>query len=109
MALINCPDCKSQVSTSATSCPQCGAPIAEAKQSKAAGSPLTTTQETSKKLKLHTLISALLIIFGFVAIFAMASPNDAGKVEPSAFPPIMIMVGVVWYIVAKFRIWWHHK
>lgn len=109
MALINCPECKTQVSDSAVSCPKCGTPIAEAKQFEAAGSSLTTTQETSKKLKLHTLISALLIIVGFIAIFATAGPDADGNVEPSRFPPLMIMVGVVWYIVAKFRIWWHHK
>jgi len=109
MALISCPECKTKVSDSAVSCPSCGTPIAEAKQFDAAGSPLTTTQETSKKLKLHTLGSALMIIIGFIAIFVTASPNDAGNVEPSRFPAFMIIIGVVWYIVAKFRIWWHHK
>lgn len=109
MALINCPDCNNQVSTSAVACPQCGAPIAEAKQAQAAGSQLTTTQETSKKLKLHTLISALLVAFGFMFLVLTAGVNKANGGEPSVFPAIMMTVGLIWFVVTKFRIWWHHK
>lgn len=105
MALINCPDCSNQVSTSAVSRPKCGAPIAEAKQSKAAGVELTTVQETSKKFKTHIIIASLMFWGGFFAIFeAGGDPTrDAGNA------PIVAAVGTVWYIVTKLRIWWHHK
>ena len=55
MALMNCPECDREVSTNAASCPGCGTPIAGAIESRAAGAPLTTIQETSKKLKKQTL------------------------------------------------------
>lgn len=109
MALINCPDCNNQVSTSAVACPQCGAPIAEARQAQAAGSQLTTTQETSKKLKLHTLISVGLIVVGLMVLALSASNARINGGEPSQFPALMIVVGLVWYIATRFRIWWHHK
>lgn len=111
MALINCPDCNNQVSTSAVACPQCGAPIAEYRQSEAAGVSLTTTQETSKKFKLHSLISLLSIFLGFaLSMILMGEPGE--KTEPSMMgliPGIMIIGGIIWFIVTKFRIWWHHK
>jgi len=37
MALINCPECKKEVSDAAPTCPNCGVPIAGAKEGKAAG------------------------------------------------------------------------
>jgi len=109
MALINCPDCNQQVSTNAVSCPKCGAPVAKAREFEAAGSPLTTTQETSKKLKLHTVFSSVLVIIGFMVLVLSAGVNKSNGGEPSVIPPIMVGVGVVWFIVTKVKIWWHHK
>jgi primosomal protein N' len=50
MALINCPECKNQVSSTATSCPKCGAPIAGLM---GAGTQLATNQLTIKRLKMQ--------------------------------------------------------
>ena len=51
MALINCDECNKEVSDKAASCPHCGAPIAQAQETKAAGSPLSTVQETCEKFE----------------------------------------------------------
>ncbi|MEW4982176.1 MAG: hypothetical protein AB1Y26_02940 [Cycloclasticus sp.] len=109
MALINCPDCNNQVSTSAVACPQCGAPIAEAKQSKAAGVELTTVQETSKKFKTHIIISAVMFWGGLISIFSKAgNPNRVAE-EGLNYPVLFVSLGLVWYVVTKLRVWWHHK
>ena len=110
MPLMSCPECAKEVSDKAPSCPNCGVPIASAIETQAAGAQLTTVQETSKKLKLHTLFSVGLIFLGIIWMFgAMAE----GGAEPSTLsvvlPPFLIIAGFVWFIVTRFKIWWHHK
>ncbi len=108
MALISCPECNNQVSSTAATCPQCGAPIAEAAGSKAAGAPLTTVQETSKRLKAHIIFSSIIFWIGVVWLFVGINAEKQGG-EQSEIPGLMLFVGIVWYIATKFRIWWHHK
>lgn len=108
MALINCPECSKQVSSKAPSCPNCGAPIASAVEIERAGAALTTVQETSKRLKAHIVIAALLFWGGLIGV--LVSSGDAG--QPPAYAPLLSLVtmgGLTWYIVTKVRIWWHHK
>ncbi len=110
MALISCTECNNQVSSTAATCLQCGAPIAEADGSKAAGAPLTTVQETSKKLKVHIIISSILFWVGVFWLFVdINAPKQGGEQSASATPGILLFVGLVWYVVTRFRIWWHHK
>lgn len=106
MALISCSECNHQVSDKAEACPKCGAPIASARETVAAGTHVRTVQETSKKFKLQTLISVSLIIVGVVWLITVFNNPQS---EPSAIPGLLIFVGFIWYIVNRFRIWWHHK
>ena len=105
MALINCSECNHEVSDKAEACPKCGAPIAGAKESVAAGTQIKTIQETSKKFKLQTLISVSLIIIGVIWVIPMV---NAPQSNPT-IPILLICIGLIWYIVNRFRIWWHHK
>lgn len=106
MALIKCNECGNEVSDKAMSCPKCGAPIASAQETKAAGTQIKTVQETSKKFKLQSILSVLLIIIGFVMLSATGGVSNS---EPSIFPVLFIAVGLIWFLVNRFRIWWHHK
>jgi hypothetical protein len=108
MALIACPECTKQVADSALSCPNCGFAIASARETRAAGAPLTTIQETSKKFKIHTIISVLAIIIGVVWLVGVPNAAEQGG-ESSFIAPLLIFAGLVWFIVTKIRIWWHHK
>lgn len=103
MALIKCPECKKQVSSTAASCPQCGAPIAG---SVGAGTPLVTTQLTSKRLKTQIALSALMFCIG--AIWAFVGANVDENASPSPVAIIISIVGIIWFIVTRIRIWWHH-
>ena len=107
MALINCPECGNQVSDKAQSCPNCGVVIAGEKESKGSGTALTTVQDTSKKLKLQSLIAALCIIVGVIVAIsaASASTNSSGG---STFASIIIIAGFIWFVITRIRIWWHH-
>lgn len=105
MALIACPECGNRVSSSAPSCPNCGAPIAGASESKATGANITTVQETSKRLKLHMLISVLMICVGVV----WSMPVAQGPAGSTAWPGLLLAAGLIWYVVSRIRVWWHHK
>lgn len=108
MALINCPECKKEVPDAAPSCPNCGVPIAGAKKEKAAGGQLTTIQTTGKKLKIHSLLSALLVIMGFLGtLVVMCGMEQGGKCV--MVPVTLFIIGFVWCVIARFKIWCHHK
>ena len=109
MALINCPECKQKVSDKAPACPGCGCPIASSGEVRATGAPITTTQTTSKRLKLHSLGAALLLIVGVVWFLGnMAEVDQSGGV-PSPVPRFLMIGGFIWFIVTRFRVWWHHR
>lgn len=92
--LINCPECKKEISDKAPSCPNCGTLIAKL--------GATTRQETSKKLKLHYTLSATLILISIIMLFF----EDESVIKYGA---VCAAVGIIWMIVTKIRIWWHHK
>ena len=110
MALSNCPECEREVSSKAPSCPHCGFPIASDSESVGSGvKHLVTTQETSKKFKLQTVFSVLLIIIGGVWMAGLPSEPDAYEPGDGFVPFLMIIIGLIWYLVTRIRIWWHHK
>ncbi|MFV8816677.1 hypothetical protein [Haliea sp. E17] len=107
MALINCPECNKEVSDKAPACPGCGAPIVAAKESSGSGvAELTTVQETSKKFKLQSLISVSLFLLGVFILMLNAGPQDPKMAAAGSWS---LLIGVIWYCVNRFRIWWHHK
>ena len=103
MALINCAECNNQISNQAASCPKCGAPINHAQETRNAGAQLTTTQLTSKKFKLHRLLSIITMAIGgswlYIATEAKASPT---------LPALLLTIGLAWFFITKIRKWWHH-
>ena len=113
MALINCSECGRQVSDKAESCPQCGAPIASALETEAAGAKLRTIQQAGKRLKTHIFISAVLFWVGIVGVIVVAQSASRGGVPPSPVVTMvaitMIFAGLVWYAVTKLRVWWRNK
>ncbi len=108
MALMACPECAREVSDKAPSCPACGAPIASAAERRSVGVPLTTVQETSKRLKSHILVSALLFWGGIIWLFSAGSAGS-GDANTGVLASLSMFGGLVLYLVTKFRIWWHHK
>ena len=58
----------------------------------------TTIQQARKKWKLHQIIGVGLLLVGLV----IALPDQGGFVGP-----LMLLVGIVWYIAARVMTWWH--
>lgn len=107
MALIDCPECGREVSSAAATCPNCGVAIASKSESRAAGAPLTTVQQTSKKLKSHTAVSALMLIGGITWAFSTISADDT-PAEHLTYAVLIAAAGGAWFVVTRLRIWWHH-
>lgn len=104
--LIKCPECSKQISDAAPSCPHCGIEFA----SKAENSKIVTIQETSKRLKLHTLGAIFILLIGVVLLVFQVQANQAtDNPEVSPLPFLVIACGLGWFLVTRLRIWWHHK
>ena len=112
MALIQCSDCHADVSDRAPTCPKCGAPITTAAEVRDVGVAVTTTEETSKRLKKHIVFASVLIWGGLAVGCSLLEGEAASGTERVAGVVTMSLaptVGFIWYIVTKMRIWWHHK
>ena len=90
MALIKCSECGKEVSNKAAACLSCGALF----ESEAKGSGvkrLTTTQRTSKSIKLQGALAGIMIIVGIYSMDAL-----------------ILSIGFIWFIMNRTRKWWHH-
>lgn len=56
-----------------------------------------TIEKTSKPLKLHLLLSGILLIMSFVILFA----------QP-AVGVVLMAIAVTWHLITKILIWWNH-
>lgn len=103
--LIVCAECKKQVSDKASACPHCGSPVATA----GVGVAVQTTERTSKRLKLHALLSAVLCGVSMVVLIAgWPEPGTRGAVPMVAIGMLTMLVGLIWFIVTRIRMWWNH-
>lgn len=106
MALIPCAECGSQVSTQAAACPKCGAPVVPVlkAEQEAIGTPLLTTQLTSKALKKQQVLASLLVLVSIVGAFVGASAYPV----LGALSVLGLLGGLIWLLVVRVRTWWHH-
>ena len=90
MALINCPECKKEVSDYSTSCPNCGFPI---KSQFISPPPLPLEKDNQNKgdsSKKSFIINFILVIFGSWLVFSFVtsdffnSPTVSGTVSENA-------------------------
>ena len=106
MALINCSECGAEISDKAAVCPHCGAPVGQDKESKGSGvKQLTTTQGTSKSIKLQGAIAVTMIIVGICWMYTVGSVNPQADLT---LPGAITAIGLVWYVANRIRRWWHH-
>jgi hypothetical protein len=70
-----------------------------------------TIEKTSKSLKLQQLLGLACILSGLVIVAAAASAKEPGSQEPNpaiTVGSLLFVGGLVWRIVTRLRIWWHH-
>lgn len=103
MALIHCPECGKDMSKAAALCPGCGAPVvAAAAETDAA----EATQATGKKLRIQQLIAVLLVIIGpLMILIGGSNPNIHQGSGAAMFGLLALLIGLIWLIVVRIRIW----
>ena len=107
MALLSCPECNNEVSSLASTCPNCGYPIGGAGHSQSGDARYTTIQQTSKELKLHQVIALFVFLIGLLwTFFTFADGKPEGPLNPLMF--ILVIGGFIGTIVTGLRTWWHH-
>ena len=118
MALTKCPECQSEVSDKALTCPRCGFPLrkvasSESDVNKIVEKKIQTIQLTSKKWKRMKLIFVPMLIFGsfiFLSnLFALSLPGGEPSTEGLVLSGILFFVGLIGTIIASFGSWWHHR
>ena len=102
MPLIKCPECGNQVSTLASTCPQCGVPI----NNEDSTTSSLTIQETSKQLKVYIIYSSLIFWFGLILLIWSLLREKSFVIGLSVF---FLLIGCILFLITKLRIWWHHK
>ena len=102
MALIKCPECNTEVSDQADACPKCAYPISGGRHR-----PVQTVEQTGKKFKLQLLISVLMIATALVIIITQISRGQSSE-GIVVFAPLLLLIGLIWFIVIRFFAWWSH-
>lgn len=100
MTLLKCDECKKEISDKANACPHCGYPI----QPQKIENSIQAIEKTGKNLKLHYILA---IITWIVGSFVSLLSNKGTFVFYSGFA--MFIIGILWFTVIKFLIWWNHK
>ena len=116
MPLIECPDCKKQISDAAPTCPGCGRPM----QPPAAPLPFGAAgtgvmppggpkplliEQTSKRLKLQEALSIGAFLVGTVAFIPLLI---ADYTTPAIMAAVVGGGGLLWFIYIRVMIWWRH-
>jgi uncharacterized membrane protein len=94
MALINCPECKKQISDMAKVCPSCGYSF-EAQ----------VIEATGKDTKAMQLIGFFLAVAGVVIFVAGSSTKSEGTIGLGV---IISIIGFALLTIGKVSAWWHH-
>jgi TM2 domain-containing membrane protein YozV len=115
MALIGCPECSTQVSDKAISCPSCGCPIsAPPHASQLVAAPPVVT--VSKSRGTYIILAIIFGAFGFhnfysghnvpggikVGLFLLALILDASTGFYSAFSLVLLVLFELWALVEAF-------
>ena len=117
MALISCPECKTQVSDRAVSCPSCGCPISSTRQTVSASAPASVVT-VSKSQGSYIILAVLFGAFGFhnfyaghvasgaikLFVFLLAFVADLSTGFYSAFSLVALVVFELWALVEAFTV-----
>ena len=98
MALVKCPECKTQVSDKADKCPKCAYPINN-KTKSTNKVKVEEVQFTKKKHKKSMIWAALMGIIGFILLF-----NE----KTIIYGLILLAVTIIYSVIIKIRVFWDH-
>jgi len=105
-----CQKCGKELDENSEFCKYCGNKIGEGFQQEVVQKKVLV-EETSKKYKKQLIYATLIGILGLL-LAALDSQRffDRGAIGFFAYIGLALLVaGIVWTIVVKFKIWWEHK
>jgi len=123
MALIKCPECQSEVSDQAPTCPKCGFPFKKEPSSSGGVQRVVVDQVknvelTNKKWKIMKLIfwpMFLVGIFLCLSVFPVIMMHKPGvSISPNSITAwgigiFFAFIGLIGVLVATLGAWWHHR
>jgi hypothetical protein len=98
MGLIQCPDCKKEISDQATACIYCGRPLTVIQPE------VQTVELTSKRYKGQQLLGILGICIGFFIVLV-----SSGHAPGSLIGSLMLIGGLILWISGRVGAWWNHS
>ena len=96
MALINCPECKKEISDKATSCPYCGCPL-----------KATTIEQTGKKWKGIQLAGMILVLLGGFKFYQSRFVDYSYRGTNQSIS--ILIIGFIVILIGGIGAWWYHK
>ena len=100
MALINCPECKKEISDQSINCPNCGYPMKSLQDEHLKTENKISFNNIWNKLSIYERISAIaLIVFILMTIVALV----AGKTASAIFSIISIVLVVISYFFNYYK------
>lgn len=97
MALIDCPECKQQISDTAPICPHCGFAQKPITEPVVINQPVTI-ESTSKTWKLVKILAFLVFLIG-----------GAVAVTDKDFGFSLVGLSLLIFFIAKIGTWWNNK
>jgi len=105
MSLIECPDCKKQISDQAPACPHCGRPGQPAVPPEKSNN-IQTIEATGKAWKGMQFCGGIFTCIGVISCIRLFSnPASASPITPI----ILLILGFLLMIIGKFGAWWEHE
>ena len=108
MALINCPECGTQVSDKAEKCPKCAYPLKNKTSDQKETVKVSEVQFTKKKHKRRYIWAAMIASLG-VILFLIGTGNSGEKESPSLIIGLLLIaISIIYSIIIRAIRWWEH-
>ncbi|MFC1678244.1 hypothetical protein ACFLZ9_00725 [Patescibacteria group bacterium] len=104
-ATKKCPYCAEEIKAEAVVCRFCNRDLTDINLSKR-----VVVERTAKKFKKHVVIAIVLLLLGvylFISGFSdMGTDDSGGGAIKVLFGFLLFLIGLVWGLVNRIRMWW---